>query len=99
MTPSTRLEPTLLLPLSYAISRPLLTATLAVDFTLGLLPLLLLGALSCRFADGVVRSVAYTPGDEQPDALLWALSLLLQLAAAVVVVVVAMVVVVDWTCR
>ena len=73
-----RLDPTLLLPLSYAASRPILDSALAVDHLfVGVVPLLLLGALFSHVAERVLRGLA--PPEEKPDALLYGLSFVFQI--------------------
>jgi hypothetical protein len=73
-------DATLLLPLSYAISRPAL-ASLGVDLFVPVVPFLVIGAVLCRFADGVLHSLAQAE-ERRPDTLVCGLSLVCQLAGS-----------------
>ena len=70
-----KLDATLLLPLSYAVSRPLLTY-----LDTGVAPVLLFGAALFHFVEHVLQGLAHP--DEGPDALVCGLSLCFQLAGS-----------------
>lgn len=78
---SLKIDATLLLPLSYAVSRPLLTSALDFErFFLGIVPCLLLITAAAHLADRVLQGL--TQADETPDALVCGLSVVFQLVGS-----------------